>query len=635
VKKLLANNFSHQERTDLLSSAFLTSLGLLALLQLFGEKLFSTTDGTYVLGFLFFSLWSIQFTLVVLAIVTGGLLLYLNRDKIDDMEDEQAKELREEEKRKAEFGDKFPVIAKIPVLNWIVKWMYKEGWKWSLGLVLIFMLFLAIRFWMPLYFTWSYVDEYYHIASAMSLVESGSFAPVRESILNNGYTRWAYISYLVSFLIALFWNSIFIAKLVPASLGVVNFMFLYLILKNFIKDKVLVLLSLVVFTFSYYTVFNHFYIRMYVFYETALIISIFLWFLLIKFINNYKFTYSILVLIFIWILNYISYFLSNDNGKYIILLVNLIFFSLSFILYIKGNGVHLIWVNELKKYSKLFIYKFLFLFLFSIIIFFTTGLNNKWKFLFDSNLKNYAREWSRFFNLFFETNLLFSTLFIVSIIALIFSRKNIYHFLLGLVALVLFLVHIISDPEMQLTRTILYYLPIFFVVSTYFVLFFIKINKSKFVKILTIIIIIASVFNAYPKNFLNDPSIHWEIWYVDYKKSFDYIAEHYPDHTKIAAYQNTYLSYFYTSDIKYKLNLWKDYQGYFDSSNNQFYFTDIFVITTEDEFIDILKKEDACLIIRELNRWKLLNPDNSNVERLIDEYLKNTKKFTRMTIACS
>jgi hypothetical protein len=56
------------------------------------------------------------------------LLFYANRDKIEIIEEEQENEFLEEEKRKSEFGSKFPVISRIPVVGWVSKIIYIEKW---------------------------------------------------------------------------------------------------------------------------------------------------------------------------------------------------------------------------------------------------------------------------------------------------------------------------------------------------------------------------------------------------------------------------------------------------------------------------------------------------------------------------
>ena len=83
----------------------------------------------------------------MLTLVFVDLFLYY-RKKINlekDFEVESEKEKLEEEKRKKQFPEKFPKISKIPVLNWIIKWMYKEGWC-GVGLLLIVLIGAFFRF---------------------------------------------------------------------------------------------------------------------------------------------------------------------------------------------------------------------------------------------------------------------------------------------------------------------------------------------------------------------------------------------------------------------------------------------------------------------------------------------------------
>src|SRR3989344_8093195 len=83
--------------------------------------------------------------LTALAIGSGFLTFYSNRERVEtELENEKAQEEKAEEKRKQEFSAKFPTIAKIPILRSIVKWMYKEGWSFSIPFVLIAIIFIAI-----------------------------------------------------------------------------------------------------------------------------------------------------------------------------------------------------------------------------------------------------------------------------------------------------------------------------------------------------------------------------------------------------------------------------------------------------------------------------------------------------------
>src|SRR3989344_1564067 len=86
--------------------------------------------------------------LVILGIAFGFLAFYKNRDRIEqEIEDEKTKEEQEEERRKQEFSYKFPRINRIWGLRGIVKWMYKEEWWYSWGLVAIVILGFVLRVW--------------------------------------------------------------------------------------------------------------------------------------------------------------------------------------------------------------------------------------------------------------------------------------------------------------------------------------------------------------------------------------------------------------------------------------------------------------------------------------------------------
>ncbi|MFT4311480.1 MAG: hypothetical protein ACMXX7_02535, partial [Candidatus Woesearchaeota archaeon] len=412
-----------------------------------------------------------QLYLTLITIGFGFLTFYLERDRIEkEIEKEQIDEEKAENKREKEFDKKYPFFAKFNLdynitKYWkqkkypeaivkalispfialaripytLTKWMYKEGWKFSIPFVIITTIFLIIRIGMPILYTGSYVDEYFHIVSGMSLIEEGKFPGLREGLLENGYKRGANISYLVALFINFLGYEIFVAKLVPIFLGLLSFIFLFFILKIYIKDKNLLLISLLLFTLNYYTVFNNFYIRMYVFYEFALIISIFLWFSLINNINRRKYIYLFFSILCIFLVNYINYYLSYDNGRYIILFSNLFLASLIFILYDVNRGIKIPKLNYFINNIKTIIYKIIVLIILAITIFFSTTLKDRWRFFFESNISNYAREGYRFYNLFFETNLIFTILFILAIITLFYFRNNIFYFMLGLLSFTLFL----------------------------------------------------------------------------------------------------------------------------------------------------------------------------------------------------
>jgi hypothetical protein len=80
------------------------------------------------------------------------LSFYLDRDKINKAEEEIEDEIKEEEKRKNEFSKKYPKLNNIPFLRWIFRWMYGEGWSYSLGLIGIIVLGFILKYYISMSF---------------------------------------------------------------------------------------------------------------------------------------------------------------------------------------------------------------------------------------------------------------------------------------------------------------------------------------------------------------------------------------------------------------------------------------------------------------------------------------------------
>ncbi len=88
-------------------------------------------------------LTSAQGYLVAITFATGFGSFWLNRERItQDVEAESAQEELAEEERRAEFPQKFPRLNKIPIVKNLARWMYKEGWFYSITLILVTTLFL-------------------------------------------------------------------------------------------------------------------------------------------------------------------------------------------------------------------------------------------------------------------------------------------------------------------------------------------------------------------------------------------------------------------------------------------------------------------------------------------------------------
>lgn len=86
------------------------------------------------------------FYISVVSIAFGFLTFYAHRNRVEkEIEDEKEEEEKAEKKREGEFDDKFPRLNKMWGLGGIVRWMYKEGWGFSVGLIVIIIVGLWLR----------------------------------------------------------------------------------------------------------------------------------------------------------------------------------------------------------------------------------------------------------------------------------------------------------------------------------------------------------------------------------------------------------------------------------------------------------------------------------------------------------
>lgn len=117
------------------------------------QTLFPTLFVTSILLLVVEAIWEGSVTpylnqnyLIIATIIFGAVALWLHRDKIG-LEAETEREHLGEAKRIDGFGEKFPRIHNIPVVRCFIRWVYREGWGYSLLLLLILLASFIIRYW--------------------------------------------------------------------------------------------------------------------------------------------------------------------------------------------------------------------------------------------------------------------------------------------------------------------------------------------------------------------------------------------------------------------------------------------------------------------------------------------------------
>jgi len=112
--------------------------------------------------------------MMIAAVTLGVITFYLNKDKLGEIEDEAKQEEIEENRRKLEFGEKYPRINQVWGVRWGVRWIYKEGGWHSGGLIALVVLGFLLRIWSVGVASFG-DDEYPAAYVAKSLLESHAF----------------------------------------------------------------------------------------------------------------------------------------------------------------------------------------------------------------------------------------------------------------------------------------------------------------------------------------------------------------------------------------------------------------------------------------------------------------------------
>ncbi len=515
-------------------------------------------------------------------------------------------------------------ICKIPY--YLAKTIHDKGWVYTLSIIFILILFISIKLSMLYMYSGSYIDEYNHIFSGIELVENYQFAPLFE---DENYLRGSYVSFMLALLFFLFGTSLVVAKLLPIILGIINFFILFSIAKK-VLNKYYVIVLMLIYSLSPWIIFNHYYVRVYVFYEfyTLIISLLFIYgYNAIQKNNLWKF---IIVLLGIGIIDFLIY-LSFDIGSYIILV-----YSGLGILYLYIFESHKLSINSKKKnlffdllntiFSTPIRNKVYLFVIIALIFFFLLDIYDKILRLLFGTLEFTTPEDLKYNNFFFNLNIIFTILFLSSIIVL-FNDYKMKLFII--VPIIIFFTHIFSSPDLQITRGVLYFLPIFYLVSL------IPLSQLKFKTIISIFFIIllsVNIYSNYPEDFFVGPNIPFEINYVEYNKIFSYMNENCYDKTKFVLLNSPYISYFYNTEANYSSYIRKEY---LETNRkiikiNETYYTkykEIEVLSSNDLLVNKIYSTNYCIVMHSdyKSNWRfidqkdfynLINDDKNHIQNI-------------------
>ena len=494
-------------------------------------------------------------------------------------------------------------------------------------LILISFVFIAIKIGIPLLYTGSYLDETTHLLSGIEFFKSGHFAQL---YFGEEYTRGAHISVLVGLFFKLFGKSIFVAKMIPALLGIINYFLLLKIAQNVFEKKFYILLVMICYTFSPGVIFHHFYIRPFVVYEFFLLLIIFLFFRIVDSLNQKKKFFTILYLSLVILVNFINYFLSNDLGKYVILIVT-VFFCIYTYLYYNSKKIYSIYNSTKNVYLRIMAFSIIFIFL--LIIFVWLRGQDKINSLIFGTLVYTTPMDLKYDYYFLNLNLIFTIFFFLSLLLITksYNKKNMILMCGGLI----FVTHLLSSKDLQLMRSIMYFIPIYYLISIYSIS---RINLRKY-SLLIIIILLVVLIRNYPSDFLNGPYIPKEVNYKDYKLGSEFVSREYLSKDLILISSQPQINKFYNLNY-YRIYLLRDNKNdpydkrveYYDTIDNvtRSVLTNIIVIDNSNQFREIINTPNKSIVLFiDTDLWNWATPETKKI--IIDQF-KLVKRFKRVDI---
>ncbi|HEY9205615.1 MAG TPA: kelch repeat-containing protein [Candidatus Methanoperedens sp.] len=213
----------------------------------------------------------IKIGMLIAGIVLGTGLFWLNGDKIEYIEKETRQEEKEEKKREIKFEVMHPRINRIWGFRRVGRWMYKDGWIYSLIFALLIINAFFLRYdnlgMLPLQ------NDEFLTADAVRSILSGNLSATDfisgtdEFLSPKFYSRaWPYslsVAVLVRFLGSEYPYSYVSLRLASVIVGTVTLIFLYLLLRFYRINKVVSLATIYLFSVFYIFVYHSRSARMY------------------------------------------------------------------------------------------------------------------------------------------------------------------------------------------------------------------------------------------------------------------------------------------------------------------------------------------------------------------------------------
>ena len=372
---------------------------------------------------------------------------------------------------------------------------FSEDKAGLLAVVLVSIAFILIRLLMPVKFDGSFIDEYWHITSGVSLIESGNYAHLYN--YGSGYDRGVLMSLWVGLWVTLFGKSMLVAKMAPISIAIINyFLFLYLTTR-LVTERRFQLLLLALYTLSPWVIFNDFYIRFYITNELFLLILLVLGYQLYETLREKRWNSVGLFFSLIVLLNLISIVSTRDQSEFMLILASGVMLAGLFIFEFvpdveTDNRMFYLITRNILFSNRL--YRAALVLVFAVVGSIVLDASSKLDFLLHGSIAYTSRPEYKYDWLFWDKNAVITVFFVFGVATFWWKSSGFERIFLPVAGAMLF-THFVASEDLQIVRGVLYFMPLYYLAAVLGLSkLFALVNVNESVRWISYIIISSIIF---------------------------------------------------------------------------------------------------------------------------------------------
>lgn len=485
----------------------------------------------------------------------------------------------------------------------------KKSKDYFLPILFIFTaLFIAVKLYFIFAYSGNYQDDWYHIVTGLNLFQDGTLLKVNQYFEGTGYLRGLYMTALTNFFIFEFGKSVNIAQLAPAFIGVIDFLLLLLLSRKIFKKNIYIITFAILYITNPFIIFNHLFIRFYVFYELFFILILYLLISLYKSLKKHNKKKFLRIGVSLVVLNVFVWIFTGDRSTILFPFYTVagIFFCI-----IKQSYIFSYLRKVLKK---VFRSKWIMYLIVLISITILTGIFFKWGIpIIGDIFITQTNAGSNRNSLIQTICYTYAPLVLLTIVGFTQLRK----YKSSTTELILFLsgigliIHITMPYSYQVLRGFGYLWGPLYLSALFCLQDFISVKlftKHKRLTSIAMFLTFSSAmffsnWNSYNNSYVTiGPHIVGEVAYYEFDDTFKYININLKDKTIVESSYNVVPDMFYGLSVKYVLNLNQTLDSaYFPEEIKQ--------IKTVEDFEQLDKNSDVCLLLREFSYRDLLDKE--------------------------